>query len=102
MSDEAFNPLCYAKRELVPLVDALVACAEAESSHDQVFYFTKIKHGIETAAGSDDLIEVFFNLSAANFVGFNYSREMATILDRLLERSQLLAESQNISDREIH
>ena len=102
MSDEAFNPLCYAKRELVPIVDALVACAEAESSHDQIFYFTKIKHGFETAAGADDLIEVFFNLSAANFVGFNYSREMAIILDRLLEKSQLLAESQNISDREIH
>ena len=51
MSDEAFNPLCYAKRELVPLVDALVACAKAESSHDQVFYFSKIKHGIENCGG---------------------------------------------------
>ena len=47
------------------------------------------------ASNSGDLIEVFFNLSAAHFMNFSYSDAATHTLDKLLEKSILLSESQN-------
>jgi len=102
MRDIQFDPVDYAKTKLVPLADELIACADAAGSADQLLYFRKIRAGLASAGDAGDLIEVFFNLSAANFMGFDYTPETALVLDRLLEKSELLAESQGAPDTGIH
>ena len=89
MQNTRFDPIDYAKTALVPLADELIACAAAAGSTEQSLYFDKVRAGLASAANAGDLIEVFFNLSAANFMGFDYTAETALVLDRLLEKSEL-------------
>ena len=102
MRDSNFDPVKFAKTELNPLVDELIAHAERDDASDQLTYFSGIKDSILNASDSGDLIEVFFNLSAANFLNFEYSQESTILLDRLLEKSILLTESQNAGDGGFH
>ena len=102
MRDFNFDPVNYAKTELTPLIEKLIACANENGKTDQLTYFSGIKNSILNAYDPEDLIEVFFNLSAANFLNFEYSPESAIVLDRLLEKSILLTESQNANDEELH
>jgi len=102
MRDVGFNPVDYAKTQLLPLVDKLMACADQERAYDQLIYFGNIKDGLISAANSGDIIEVFFNLSAANFMNFDYSQKTSALLDKLLEKSELLAESQNAGEEGFH
>jgi hypothetical protein len=98
MRDVSFNPVDYAKTQLLPLVDELMACADQDGAYDQLIYFGNIKDGLISAADSGDIIEVFFNLSAANFMNFDYPQKISILLDKLLEKTELLAESQNASE----
>ena len=102
MRDNQFDPVDYAKTTLVPLADELIACADAAGSAEQQLYFGKVKAGLASATNAGDLIEVFFNLSAANFMGFDYTPETALVLDRLLEKSELLAEAQGAPETAHH
>ena len=102
MRDSNFDPVKYAKTELSPLIDELIAYADRDDASDQLTYFSGIKDNILNATNSGDLIEVFFNLSAANFLNFKYSQESAILLDRLLEKSILLTESQNADEKGFH
>jgi hypothetical protein len=102
MRDNQFDPVDYAKTALVPLADELIACADAAGSAEQQLYFGAVRAGLASATNAGDLIEVFFNLSAANFMGFDYTPETALVLDRLLEKSQLLAESQGAPETAHH
>ena len=102
MRDTQFDPVDYAKSTLVPLADELIACADAAGSADQSLYFDKVRAGLASASTAGDLIEVFFNLSAANFMGFDYTPETALVLDRLLEKSELLAEAQGAPETGFH
>ena len=102
MRDSSFDPVKYAKTELTPLIEQLIACADENGKTDQLTYFSGIKNSILKASDPENLIEVFFNLSAANFLNFEYSYESAILLDRLLEKSILLTESQNANDEEVH
>jgi hypothetical protein len=102
MLGNQFDPIEYAKTALVPLADELVACADAAGSAEQQLYFGAVRAGLASATNAGDLIEVFFNLSAANFMGFNYTPETALVLDRLLEKSVLLAEAQGAPETALH
>ena len=102
MRDSEFNPLRYAKIELMPLIEELIFCAERDEAADQVKYFSDIKEGLLKASTSDELLEVFFNLSAANFLNFDYSPDSCTVLDKLLEKSILLSESQDAGEAGFH
>ena len=102
MRDSSFDPVKYAKRELTPLIEELIDCADGNEKSDQLTYFSGIKNSILKASDPGDLIEVFFNLSAANFLNFEYSLESAFLLDKLLEKSILLTESQNADGQDIH
>tara|TARA_B100000676_G_scaffold75998_1_gene75564 strand:- start:2636 stop:2950 length:315 start_codon:yes stop_codon:yes gene_type:complete len=102
MRDTNFDPVKYAKTELTPLIDELITYADGEEASDQLLYFSGIRDSILNASNPGDLIEVFFNLSAANFLNFDYSVESAVLLDRLLEKSILLTESQSASDDGLH
>ena len=102
MRDDEFDPVEYAKTELVPLADKLISCADAAGSPEQQLYFGKVRAGLASATNAGDLIEVFFNLSAANFMGFDYTPETALVLDRLLEKSELLAEAQGAPETAPH
>ena len=102
MRNNQFDPVDYAKSVLVPLADELIACANAAGSAEQQWYFGAVKAGLASATNEGDLIEVFFNLSAANFMGFDYAPETALVLDRLLEKSELLAEAQGAPETAHH
>ena len=102
MPDNQFDPVEYAKMALVPLADELIACADAAGSAEQQLYFGAVRAGLASATNAGDLIEVFFNLSAANFMGFDYTPETALVLDRLLEKSVLLAEAQGAPETAPH
>ena len=102
MRNSNFDPVKFAKTELNPLIDELIAHADRDNASDQLTYFSGIRDGILNASNSGDLIEVFFNLSAANFLNFEYSKESAILLDRLLEKSILLTESQNAGNEGFH
>ena len=102
MRNNQFDPVDYAKSVLVPLADELIACANAAGSAEQQWYFGAVKAGLASATNEGDLIEVFFNLSAANFMGFDYTPKTALVLDRLLEKSVLLAEAQSAPETALH
>ena len=102
MRDSEFNPLRYAEIELMPLIEELIFYAERDEALDQVKYFSDIKEGLLKASTSDELLEVFFNLSAANFLNFDYSPDSCTVLDKLLEKSILLSESQDAGEAGFH
>ena len=102
MRNNQFDPVDYAKSVLVPLADELIVCADVAGSAEQQLYFGAVKAGLASATNAGDLIEVFFNLSAANFMGFDYTPETALVLDRLLEKSVLLAEAQGAPETAPH
>ncbi len=102
MQDNQFDPVDYARTALVPLADKLIACADAAGSAEQQLYFGAVRAGLASATNAGDLIEVFFNLSAANFMGFDYTPETSLVLDRLLEKSELLAEAQSAPETAPH
>ena len=102
MKDNQFDPVDYARTALVPLADELIACADAAGSAEQQLYFGAVRAGLASATNAGDLIEVFFNLSAANFMGFDYTPETSLVLDRLLEKSELLAEAQSAPETAPH
>ncbi len=97
-----FDAVAYAQRELVPLLKQITAATAAEGQTDQTFYFQNLLEGIGQATHEGDLIEVFFNLSAANFMGFDYAMPVVVLLDQLLEKAELLSESQAVPLAEKH
>ena len=61
MRDSNFDPVKFAKTELNPLIDELIAHADRDNASDQLTYFSGIRNAILNASNSGDLIEVFFN-----------------------------------------
>ena len=69
--------------------------SEKYGNMDQITYFLSIKNEILSASQTDDLIEIFFHLSSANFLGFDYPSDVTVLLNDLLDKSILLSETQN-------
>jgi hypothetical protein len=88
-----FDPLAYARTDLAPLLRSLCELTEDEEENAQHGFFSRILHAIEAGDDSGDLAGAFMELSTAAFLGFRYSPTVAMVLDRALEKAQLLAQS---------
>ena len=97
-----FDAVSHARQELLPLLNIIFSLKETKGWADQAYYFKNLQDGIIGAKNQGDLIEVFFNLSAANFMGFEYAMPVVTLLDQLLEKAELLSESQTVPFAEKH
>ena len=100
--DTGFDAVAYAREDLAPLLARMIALTEADGQEEQTYYFENLRQALETAEDQGDLIQLFFNLSAANFLGFDYAPPVAVLLDRLLEKAELLSESQTVPLAEKH
>ena len=101
-SDASFDAMAYARQDLTPILVQMIALTKKEGQLEQAYYFENLHKALEEADNQGDLIEVFFNLSAANFLGFDYAASVAILLDQLLEKAELLSESQMVSLSEKH
>ncbi|MDC0987397.1 hypothetical protein OAS67_09070 [Alphaproteobacteria bacterium] len=90
-----FNALGYAKLNLTPILNEIICLSEKYGNMDQITYFLSIKNEILSASQTDDLMEIFFHLSSANFLGFDYPSDVTVLLNDLLDKSILLSETQN-------
>ena len=97
--NENVDPVQYAQNQLLPLIDELLKYSGKDGTSDQISYFLNIKNCLTMATNSGDLIEVFFNFPAANFMNFSYSETATLVLDKLLEKSMLLSQSQNAENK---
>jgi hypothetical protein len=93
-----FDPVRHANEELAPLLRALVQLSESSEEPDQGRFFAGILAGIERAVEGEDLADPFMQLSMSAFMGFRYDSAAALLLDRLLGKTQQLAESLSIDD----
>lgn len=101
-TDPPFDPLAYARAELVPVLRAIRLMVEEEQKPDQARYFGGILDGIEAARDGTDLAEPFMALSMSAFVGFAYSSPVAMMLDSLLYSAQQLSEVLSLDDEAVH
>ena len=97
----AFDPVDYAREELVPLLRALCDLAESGAKPDQQRFFAAILAGVERARDGVDLAEPFMALSTSAFMGFRFDAATAMLLDELLGKAQGLTEVLSIDDAEL-
>jgi hypothetical protein len=94
----SFDPVAYAQAEIAPLLRALCALAETSEQIEQQRFFASILKGVERARDGEDLADPFMQLSMSAFMGFLYDSATALLLDQLLAKAQLLAESLSLDD----
>lgn len=98
----SFDPIEHVRENLVPLLSAIVISVEEEGNAQQASFFRRVRGGLETADDPVDLAEPFMELSAAAFMGFDYSPPVAMLLDQLLMHASQLTEALSIDDDEVH
>lgn len=92
MADE-FDPVHYVHSELVPVLRQLVDLTEAQGAVLEQQYFSVLLTQMEGARDGVHVAEAFLHLSSAAFLGFDYSPDVAALLDTLLERAEHLSEA---------
>ncbi len=97
-----FDPLEYAREELLPLLEVLRQSASEEGKADQAAFFGRIHAGMSRARDAVDLAEPFMELSASAFMGFDFSPPVAMLLDQLLLHASQLSEVLSLDEGEIH
>ena len=97
-----FDPMAWARAELLPLLEMLCRLAEAEGAEDQREFFRAACVGIEQAQEAATLADVFMHLSMSAFRGFDFSPTVAVLLDQVLEMAQHTSEALSIDDAERH
>jgi hypothetical protein len=97
-----FDPVAYAREELVPLLRALCSLAESGTKPDEQRFFAVILAGIEHARDGVDLAEPFMALSTSAFMGFRFDGATAMLLDELLAKAQSLTEVLSIDEAEVN
>jgi hypothetical protein len=97
----SFDPVAYARDDLVPLLRALCSLAESDAKADQQRFFAAILAGIERARDGVDLAEPFMELSMSAFMGFRFDGATAMLLDELLVKAQALTEVLSIDESEV-
>ncbi len=100
MIGESFDPQEYARQEILPLLSQLVEMTSQRQ--EQAAYFGMLAQHVRDAQDNGDLVQAFFSLSSANFLGFDYAPEVAQILNTVLERAELLSASQTVPLAERH
>jgi hypothetical protein len=98
----SFDPVAYAREELVPLLRALCVLAESSARPDQERFFAAILAGIECARDGVDLAEPFMELSTSAFRGFRFDSASAMLLDDLLAKAQDLTEVLSVDESVVH
>ncbi|MEM7408030.1 MAG: hypothetical protein AAF458_22260 [Pseudomonadota bacterium] len=101
MVDE-FDPVQYVHTELVPLLKELVQLTKAQGAIAEQQYFQVLLTQMEAARDGVHVAEAFLHLSSAAFLGFEYSPDVADLLDTLLERAEHLSEALAESGRIKH
>ena len=98
----AFDPVVYARDELVPLLKQLSALTESSDQLAQHQYFKMLLAQVEGASDGGHLAEAFLHLSGAALLGFEYAPEVDDVLDELLEKAQNLSEALSVSEDSKH
>lgn len=96
-----FDPVTYAREDLVPMLRALCDLAESGAKPDQRRFFAAILSGIEGARDAVDLAEPFMALSSSAFMGFRFDVATAMLLDELIAKAQGLTEVLSIDEAEL-
>jgi hypothetical protein len=97
-----FDPVDFAKREIVPLLEQLCQATEAADAPDQHAFFARILASLRQARDAEDLAPPFMDLSTSAFLGFSYAPGTVWLLDEVLEKAQRLSESLSIEPDDVH
>ena len=97
-----FDPVIYARDELVPLLEQLSSLTESSEQPAQHQYFKTLLAQLKGASDDGQVVEAFLHLSAAAFLGFEYKPEVADVLDQLLEKAQHLSEALSVAGDSKH
>lgn len=97
-----FDPIEFATREIRPLLQQLCELSLTDGIEEQHAYFSMLLAHLDAAKDEGGLADTFVNLSSAAFLGFDYAPDTAIVLDLVLERAELLAETLSIEDCERH
>ena len=98
----AFDPVIYARDELVPLLEQLSSLTESSERPAQHQYFKTLLAQLKGASDDGQVVEAFLHLSAAAFLGFEYEPEVADVLDALLEKAQHLSDALSVAGDSKH
>ena len=72
-------------------------CDRARAS-EAAGFFRSVARSLGHAREDEDLADGFMRLSTSAFLGFRYSRSVATLLDRILESAQRLSNTLSVSE----
>lgn len=97
-----FDPVAYARQELVPLLRVLCELTRDGGEVDQHAFFGRILQALEHAREAADLAAPFMELSTSAFLGFDYDAATTLLLDQALECAQLLSESLALEPGEVN
>lgn len=98
----SFDPIEYARDQLIPLLRVIRQNVEEDGKVDQANFFGRILTRMEAAQAPVDLAEPFMELSMSAFMGFQFSAPVELLLDRLLMHASQLSEVLSIDEDEVH
>lgn len=98
----SFDPIEYAREQLVPFLVAIRQSVEEEGKPDQADFFGRILTRMEAAREPVDLAEPFMELSMSAFMGFRFSAPVEMLLDQLLMHASQLSEVLSLDDDAVH
>lgn len=79
------------RNELGPLLDRLITQLDAEGSATQRAYFARIRRCLEQAHQDTELVTSIRELYCTSAVGFSFSTDATPLIDRILEKAEVLA-----------
>ena len=89
--DVLANACTVVLQEILPTLADLEETTKAEGNEQQNLFFEHIRRGLEGARETQDLADPFLQLSTSAFRGFQFSPDVAVLLDRLLAAAQGLS-----------
>jgi hypothetical protein len=105
-----------AQAQLLPLINRVLALAEGDNTAADpqaavkpggadlplCAFFTGIRIQAQAMQAEEDVLALFFELSATAFLGFEYSGDVAKAIDELLATAEQIAFAMTASDERPH
>ena len=81
-----------ARNEIGPLLDQLIVQLDSEGSATQKAYFNRIRRVLYHAQDDLEVATPILELSTTTVVGFHFSSDADSLIARILEKAEQLAE----------
>jgi len=89
------------KADLVPLLGELVRLTGENGEEAQTRFFRRILASLARCQDFEDLAGPFMELSQSAFLGFHFTPDVSLLIDQVLERAQIVAQTLSASGDEV-